>query len=52
MSGKAKIRLALMFLLLGVSAYVGFLFFQERDPMVPLQVAERAYPKEVGHEYR
>src|SRR3954471_8138315 len=42
MSGKAKLRLALMFLLLGVSAYVGFLFFQERDPVVPLQAAERA----------
>src|SRR4051794_36423683 len=43
MSGKAKFRLSLMFVLAGVCGYVGFLFFRERDPVVPLQSAERTY---------
>lgn len=43
MSGKAKFRLSLMFALALVCGYVGWLFFRERDPIVPLETAERTY---------
>lgn len=43
MSGKAKFRLLLLLAMAGVTGYVGFLVFKERDPLPPLVAAERAY---------
>jgi predicted Zn-dependent protease len=43
MNGKSKVRLWLMVILAAVCGYVGFLVYKERDPLVPLAAAEKAY---------